>query len=554
MDDAHGTAQLALDVEGTSARTTFIGSLAEQRKLGAYYTCPQAAMVMARWICSAETRTVLEPSFGSGVFIRAVRTAHGEGRGLRVFGAEISRLEVSHATAERLLSEEDIHVGDFLGMPVRPVDAVIGNPPYVRLRNLPERQERRALSIAGAAMGHEMESSGSLWMPFVLHAMSFLKNGGRMAVVLPYEFTYVRYALPLWRKLGRSFGELRVVRVHDRMFPDILQDVVILFASGYGDHTDVVTYETFSNTQALERVQPETSRVLSINSIVAGERSFVHALLPARLSAFLEERGSELTRPLGSLCTFNIGYVSGDKNFFNPPKQARLAFGLSADSLVPAITNGRQLKGMGIRTSNRDRALDDMLFLPKSTSKGHLKKSDSAYVNWGKANKVDQRYKCQVREPWYLVPGVKVPDVLLSVFADRPLMSLNDAGYVASNSLLCGYMKQGRSSDMVAAWYTSLTMLSCELEVHSLGGGVMILVPNEAGRINLPKVEKVSSVVLNGLDRRLRSDHVESAIAFGDEQLLKGRLKLSHDGLQAIQDGLDVLRRWRGPSDRGSEA
>lgn len=545
MDDAHGTAQLALDVEGTSVRTTFIGSLAEQRQLGAYYTCPQAALVMARWVCSADTRSVLEPSFGSGVFLRAVRTAHGRGSGLRVFGAEISRLEVSHATSERLLSEEDVHVGDFLGMPVRPVDAVIGNPPYVRLRNLPERQERRALSIAGAAMGQEMESSGSLWMPFVLHAMSFLKKGGRMAVVLPYEFTYVRYALPLWRKLGRSFGELRVVRVHDRMFPDILQDVVILFASGYSDHTDAVTYETFSNTQALERHQPETSRVLPINSIVAGERSFVHALLPAGLSAFLEERGSELTRPLGSLCAFNIGYVSGDKNFFNPSKQARLAFGLSSDSLVPAITNGRQLKGMGIRTSNKDRSLDDMLFLPKATSKGQLKRSDLAYVNWGKANKVDQRYKCQVREPWYMVPGVKVPDVLLSVFADRPLMSVNDAGYVASNSLLCGYMKQGRPSDIVAAWYTSLTMLSCELEVHSLGGGVMILVPNEASRINLPKLENVGSVVINGLDRRLRSDHAESAIAFGDEQLLKRRLKLSQNELQAIRDGLVALRRWR---------
>lgn len=545
MDDPHGTAQLALDVEGTSVRTTFIGSLAEQRQLGAYYTCPRAALVMARWVCNAGARTVLEPSFGSGVFIRAVRTAHGRERGLRVFGAEISRLEVSHAIAERLLSEEDVHVGDFLGMPIKPVDAVIGNPPYVRLRNLPERQERRALSIAGAAMGQEMESSGSLWMPFVLHAMSFLKKGGRMAVVLPYEFTYVRYALPLWRKLGRSFGELRVVRVHDRMFPDILQDVVILFASGCGDHTDAVTYETFSDTQALERTQPETSRVLAINSIVAGERSFVHALLPARLSAFLEERGNELTRPLGSICTFNIGYVSGDKNFFNPPKQTRLAFGLSADSLVPAITNGRQLKGMGVRTSNKDHSLDDMLFLPKATSKGQLRKSDLAYVEWGKANKVDQRYKCQVREPWYVVPGVKVPDVLLSVFADRPLMSLNDAGYVASNSLLCGYMKQGRPSDMVAAWYTSLTMLSCELEVHSLGGGVMVLVPNEASRIDIPKLENVGSVVINGLDRRLRSDHAESAIVFGDEQLLKGRLKLSQNELQAIRDGLVVLRRWR---------
>jgi hypothetical protein len=211
---------------------------------------------------------------------------------------------------------------------------------------------------------------------------------------------------------------------------------------------------------------------------------------------------------------------------------------------------------MGLRTTNRDHTVDEMLFLPKELSNGQLRKDDERYVQWGLANKVHLRYKCKVREPWYRVPGVKIPDVLLSVFADRPQMCLNDAELVASNSLLCGYMKHGAAIDMVGAWYTSLSMLSCELEVHSLGGGVMILVPNEAGRIAIPKITNVSRAYVDGLDERLRAGDAESAFAFGDEQLLLKRLKLSRRDLNAVRDGLQSLRRWRSASrsDRPAKA
>src|SRR5690349_24006721 len=44
---------------------------------------------------------------------------------------------------------------------------------------------------------------------------------------------------------------------------------------------------------------------------------------------------------------------------------------------------------------------------------------------------------------------------------------------VASNSLLCGYLRPGvDTAGFAAGWYTSLTLLHAELEVHSLGGGV----------------------------------------------------------------------------------
>src|SRR5262249_47492619 len=144
-----------------------------------------------------------------------------------------------------LVPHERAHQGDFLALQPFPVDAVIGNPPYVRLRHLPPSEAARARSAAAEVLGAQMDPSGSIWMPFVLHAASFLRRGGRMAFVLPYDLTYVRYARPLWRHLGDSFSAIRVVRIHERVFPEIMQDVVLFFAEGYEGRTDRVDYETY---------------------------------------------------------------------------------------------------------------------------------------------------------------------------------------------------------------------------------------------------------------------------------------------------------------------
>src|SRR5207247_475023 len=101
---------------------------------------------------------------------------------------------------------------------------------------------------------------------------------------------------------------------------------------------------------------------------------------------------------------------------------------------------------------------------------------EQRFIKMGEKNGVSARYKCRVRDPWFVVPGIKVPDVVLTVFSERPVLLVNDGNYFASNSLLCGYCRNVTREAIAACWYTSLTLLQCELEVHALGGGVMIMV------------------------------------------------------------------------------
>lgn len=91
-------------------------------------------------------------------------------------------------------------------------DAVIGNPPYVSLRNLDEIERNKAISLM-KKYGIDMPPSASLWMPFVVNATEMLNSKGRLGFVLPYEITYTRYAFKLWDYLKANYGKLSIYRV-----------------------------------------------------------------------------------------------------------------------------------------------------------------------------------------------------------------------------------------------------------------------------------------------------------------------------------------------------
>ncbi|MDI6772361.1 MAG: N-6 DNA methylase [bacterium] len=522
-----------------------------QRRLGVYYTPPLAAQAMAAWAIRSNTTRVMEPCFGSGEFLAAVKRVATTRRYtcVQTHGAELMGAAHSMAVDNDLIDADRAILGDFLGVSPFPVDAVIGNPPYVRLRSLPEDQLRRALDVTRETLGVPMETAGSVWMAFVLHAVRFLRKGGRIAFVLPHEFTHVRYARPLWKFLGDNFGILRVARMKERLFPDLMQEAILLFADSHGATTRSVSFEAYRTLQEITDGTPITQKQLPLRDIIEGSRPFLKALLPDELTRLLEDRLLSLTTPVRDSCTFNIGYVSGHKQFFHPDQQSIARFRLPASSLRRTLTATRELSGIGIHTSAIATNKARQLFYPNGT----LSPEEERYIRKGEEDGVALGYKCSKRTPWYKVPDVRVPDFMLSVFKDTPSLVVNDAGLAASNSLLCGFLRPRCAPEQfIAAWYTSLTLLSCELQVHSLGGGVLVLIPGEVATIRLPAPGALPTTHIVEVDTALRSGR-GSPYRLGDQPVLVESLKLTARDVGLIQEGVEALASWRngarGPSE-----
>ena len=149
-----------------------VPSALSRRRNGIYYTPPLAAQVMAKWAIRSEADRVLEPCFGSGVFLAALRQVMNASPG-QIRGVEMMDAAYNSAVKSGLADADHSILGDFLDVTPFQADVAIGNPPYVRLRSLPRDQEERARKAAKEALGTPMDSAGSVWMAFVLHATRF---------------------------------------------------------------------------------------------------------------------------------------------------------------------------------------------------------------------------------------------------------------------------------------------------------------------------------------------------------------------------------------------
>ncbi len=134
------------------------------------------------------------------------------------------------------------------------------------------------------------------------------------------------------------------------------------------------------------------------------------------------------------------------------------------------------------------------------------------YLDSAAGHKARETYKCRNRDPWYAVPDVTIPHAFLSYMSGRaPTLVANDAKCVATNSIHVVKLNGAITlSELQDRWRQPIIQLSCELEGHPLGGGLLKLEPREAGKI-----------VLALRASRMREQEVQ------------------------IREGLDVLRRWR---------
>ena len=171
----------------------------KQKLTGSFYTEGKVAESVANWAIRNTGDHVLEPSFGDGIFIDKALCRFREIGNSKpsITAVEIQQEVVDTVRENHYASMLNIYVEDFLSLDFdSQFDVVVGNPPYVGIKNLPIEQ----VTTARGAMGRysvQCPSNGSLWFSFVLHSISSLNTNGRLAFVLPFEITYARYASTL---------------------------------------------------------------------------------------------------------------------------------------------------------------------------------------------------------------------------------------------------------------------------------------------------------------------------------------------------------------------
>jgi len=476
------------------------------KRHGQYFTPPDVAATLVRWALRSPSDRILDPACGDGEFL----SSHEYGVGCE--------LDPEHAaTARRRAPGALIHGGDFFTWADETherFEAVVGNPPFIRYQGFTGDIRERALRQA-KKFGADLTALTSSWAPFIAASALLLKPGGRMAFVVPAEIGHAAYATPLIEALCAAFGEVVIVAVREKIFPTLSEDAWILYAAEHGERSTgvrLVTVDRFKIGSDL----PPGGRVVPLSDLRNVRGRLRRWLLPTNVLTVYEtfERADSVRR-LGSLASVSIGYVSGANAFFHLRPSARRRAGIDEHFVKPTVRRGGSLPATDALTARQVKKwIDDdeeVLLLHLDRDLKRLPIAVRRYLDSDAGLEAREAYKCRVREPWYSVPDVTVPDGFLTVMAgDTPQVVRNDAGCVATNSVHVVNMRPGESfTAMQRGFASTLTRFSCELEGHPLGGGLLKLEPREAQRLLIP----TPSTMPDLLNTVLATEALEHGIA-----------------------------------------
>lgn len=272
--------------------------------------------VLRAWHGDTPPPRVLDPACGGGVFLQAAaemiqarcrelkRTSTDETRANNqaVFGVEVDAEEVA-LTRDRLQSFGGINIqqGDALADELpRGFDAIVGNPPYVNIRELARSHSKQAVADLRTRF-RTAQGNFDLYVLFIERALELLRPGGRLGFIIPNKWATLDYARALRELLLRETTLEHIVDLTSmQVFPQasIYPQVLILQKSPpppehHVHFAQIKNHPTFQRLAAGERQRFVPQHDFDARAFILGNDLRV------------EQRVA--TVPLESVCTLHSG-------------------------------------------------------------------------------------------------------------------------------------------------------------------------------------------------------------------------------------------------------
>jgi adenine-specific DNA-methyltransferase len=522
-----------------------------QKLRGGYYTPPDLAEFLVRWVKEINPEKILEPSCGDGVFFSAINSVGGLNRA-EVLGFELNAVEA--AKSRKKLEKGTVKSGDFLKWAAAQLsdtdgkfDAVLGNPPFVRYQYLPpEFQERSAHIFALLDCGFTKHTNA--WVPFILASVALLRPGGRLAMVVPAEIIHVMHAQSLRSYLGRECRRLVIIDPEELWFDGTLQGAVLLLAEKRYEVADKSQGVGIYSVRDREFLNLSPADIFAAPDSINGKTvagKWTRALLdPATRSLLDGLEAHEHVHRFTDVASVDVGIVTGANKFFlvdddtveryKLHQWAHPMFGRSEH--CPGVIYDHNQHKANAKVGNPTNFLWFDEEAPKSASV-------RAYIRSGELEELHTRYKCRIRSPWYTVPSVYSTQIgMLKRSHHMPRLILNKAGAYTTDT---AYRIRSKidAEQLVASFLNPLTALSAELEGRHYGGGVLELVPSEIEKMLIPICSSIE-LDLKAIDKAVRTKPTEELFETNGASILSG-LDVSKADVRTLISSWDKLRNRR---------
>lgn len=468
---------------------------------GGYYTDPDIAAFLLKWVLSIHPKTILEPSCGDGVFLRGLSSLGTNGlksiKAFEIEPAEAQKAKQSISDFKKV--DVEIEKRDFLGWSLTKLlnppqyDAVVGNPPFIRYQYLDSSLQNISEQIF-KVFHLPFTKHTNAWVPFVISSLALLRPGGRLAMVVPAELLHVLHAESLRTYLTRVCSRVLIFDPQEIWFEDTLQGALLLLAekkNSPDEHFDGVSIIATRSKDFLSK-DPEDffEKAKYTNGETVKGKWMLALLTNAERDVLRKARTNSDVYCFGDIAEVAVGIVTGANKFFLVSDETVKQFSLKKWA-HPMFGKSEHVPGVIFDEDsierNRKLGLPTNFIWFSDEKKSALPEPVKDYILLGEKQNIHKRYKCRIREPWYSVPSVYSTSLgMLKRSHDFPRLVFNKAQAYTTDTTYRVRHKKFNEATFVGSFINSLTALSAEIEGRHYGGGVLELVPSEIRKLLVP--------------------------------------------------------------------
>lgn len=550
-------------------------SLPKKRELGAYYTPPELSQVLADWAIQHTSKDILEPSFGGcGFFdssITRLRKLGCTSPEKKLYGVDIdqhafnilsSKFGKSINCDKRFILRDFIQVkpSDFS---ISEFDVVLGNPPYVSMHNMTEEQRKSCDSVLRDSpfSAETMGRNASLWAFFLLHSLTFLKKGGRVAWVLPSSLLHADYAEKLIEIHQRHFEHIKVLKLAERFFKQegAQETSIILLAEGFHKSPLTISNLSVSVVDTIDELKVAIGEqgIRSLNvkdyklDIVSSAAKFYY-------QALLQE---ETTKEIGHYADIKIGMVTGANNYFIVNHSTAEKYQLPKDVLKPVVSRFSYLQGI-VHDKHRHRksAKEDQRVYLVCPTEEQMADTSSRVFQYLSEISIEERKNNRTfqKRPHWFAPGWGIDgvaaDCFLSYMIHRgPRMVVNTGKqFNCTNSIHKVIFRDKTVSAkykraMALTMLSTFTQFSAEIEGRAYSSGVLKIEPSAGRRIKVLFSEECIDdldALKQQVERAIGQEDFNTAAELVDSVLIEKGL-ITQEQCLHLSKAVHTLRRER---------
>ncbi|SHJ43354.1 Eco57I restriction-modification methylase domain-containing protein [Lutispora thermophila] len=516
-----------------------------QKLRGGYYTPTNLADFLTRYFASDNTiKTILEPSCGDGVFLESIVKYFNPDNIDYVKAYEIFDEEAEKAR-RRVANRFNIDVinGDFIEEYFKlswekPFDLIIGNPPYIRYQYLSERQRELQSQIL---VSHGMKANKLInsWVCFLVACIQLLSESGKICFIVPAELLQVAYAEDLRLFMANTLSRITLITFEELVFDEAEQEIIVLIGEKSKEYGEtLIGVKQLKNLDSLNFLDLRDIEYIPLTHTKDKWTKYFTHDYEVDLIEVLRNDDRFIT--FDDIGIVNIGITTGNNKYFSVDKSTVEKYELS-NVTIPLIGRSAHAHGVYFTYDDWMKNVNDnkrafLVHFPSDIPYEEYPPLHKKYIEEGEKAKINEGYKCSIRDRWYIVPSVWVPDAFILRRNDKfPKFVLNNINAVSTDTMHRIKFNDGIDKNKVLlSYYNSITFAFTEINGRSYGGGVLEILPREVGKIKLPYLQdfddKKTEELISIIDKNIRNNgNIEEVLDIVDKEVLIDYLGLDKE-------------------------